>query len=203
MIAFLFLLAAGPLAAQDYDAKTQEEIVNLVNSVRKSLLMLPEYGPFDYLSFGLARAETGYLVILRGFASKPSLKDIAENAVKKIDRVESVDNQIEILPLSPSDEDIRLEAYIKIYGNQALSRYNPNRGIPIYGRDVQRTATLGISQDPPTGFHPIAIIVKEGNITLEGVVDTELDKNLAGSLANQVTFAFSVTNNLVVPDLEE
>ena len=51
------------------------------------------------------------------------------------------------------------------------------------------------------GFHPISIIVKNGHITLEGVVDTEFDKNIAGTLAGQVPLAFSVTNNLVVPDM--
>lgn len=203
LIAALFLLAAGPLAAQGDDAKTQEEIVNLINKVRKNLLMLTEYGPFDHLAFALGRAESGYTVILRGFASKPSLKDAAEKAVEKVDRVANVDNQIEVLPLSPSDEDIRLEAYVKIYGNSSLSRYNPNRGVPIYGieEDLKRLDIIGISQDPPMGFHPISIIVKNGHITLEGVVDTEFDKNIAGTLAGQVPLAFSVTNNLVVPDM--
>ncbi len=201
LIAALLVLTAGPLAAQDNDAKIQEEIVNLINKVRKNLLMLTEYGPFDYITFSLARSETGYTVILRGFASRPSLRDAAEKAVKKVDLVANVDNQIEVLPVSPSDEEIRLEAYIKIYGNQSLSRYNPSRGIPIYGRELARTDILGISQHPPMGFHPISIIVKNGNITLEGVVDTEFDKNIAGTVAGQVKFVFSVTNNLVVPDL--
>ena len=201
LIVALFVLAAGPLAAQDNDAKIQEEIVNLINKVRKNLLMLTEYGPFDYITFSLARSEKGYTVILKGFASRPSLKDAAEKTVQRVDRVANVDNQIEVLPVSPSDEEIRMEAYVKIYGNQSLSRYNPGRGVPIYGRDVARASLFGISQNPPVGFHPISIIVKNGHLTLEGVVDSEFDKNLASTVAGQVKFAFSVTNNLVVPDL--
>lgn len=191
--AIALLIAISPLYAQQ---GSQEETVRLANQIRKSIVTLNNFGVFDNISFQLANGVTGYRVTLKGYASRPTLKSSAEQVVKKIELVESVDNQIEVLPVSRQDENIRLEAYARIYGNNVLSRYNPNRGTPIYG--LQRRAYIGISQDPPIGAHPIHIIVKNGNITLEGVVDTEGDKTIAGMMANQVQGAFAVTNNLQV-----
>jgi hypothetical protein len=89
-----------------------------------------------------------------------------------------------------------MAAYAKIYGHPSLSRYNPNLGTPIYG--LPRRTALGISNDPPVGPHPIHIIVNNGRITLEGVVDSESDKSIAGIQANSVNGVFSVANNLEV-----
>ena len=206
LIAMAFsIFGVAHLLAQKDPQQVQEEIFNLANLVRKKLVMLTEYGPFDYLYFSIKPADKGYAVILQGYAAKPILKQAAETAVKRNEMVDLIDNQIEVLPVSPADEDIRLEAYLKIYNDQTLSRYNPNRGTPVYGSawGWRRTAMIGISNDPPTGFHPISIIVKNGNLTLEGVVDTEFDKNIAGVTANQVRNAFSVTNNLMVRETAE
>jgi hyperosmotically inducible protein len=85
-----------------------------------------------------------------------------------------VDNQIEVLPLSPMDDHLRLELYRAVYGYPALEKY-----------------ALGVQK-------PIRIIVKNGHVTLEGVVDNEGDKNLAGLRANGVSGTFSMTNNLQV-----
>ena len=189
----LLLAAALPVFGQD--AK-QEEVFTLANKIRKEIITLGNYGVFDFISFGIQEGTTGYKVTLKGYASRPTLKSGAENVVKKIELVESVDNQIEELPLSRQDEDIRFAAYAKIYGHPTLSRYNPNRGVPIYG--LGRRMQMGISNDPPVGPHPISIIVKNGNITLEGMVDTQGDKDIAGIVANQVPLAFGVTNNLQV-----
>ncbi len=102
----------------------------------------------------------------------------------------------------PTDEDIRMEAYLRIYNHQAFAQYNPNRWMPACGDvwDWERAAMIGISNDPPAGFHPMSIIVKNGNITLEGRVDSQFDKDVAGVMANQVGNVFSATNNLVVPE---
>lgn len=189
----LLLAAALPLCAQD---PKQEEVFKLANKIRKEIITLSNYGVFDFISFGINEGTAGYKVTLNGYASRPTLKSGAEQVVKKIELVESVDNQIEVLPVSRQDEDIRFAAYAKIYGNPSLSRYNPNRGVPIYG--LGRRLQMGISTDPPVGPHPISIIVKNGNITLEGMVDTEGDKNLAGIVAGQVPLSFGVTNNLQV-----
>ena len=94
--------------------------------------------------------------------------------MKHIEGVEKVDNQIEVLPVSPMDDRLRLELYRAIYGYPALEKY-----------------ALGVQK-------PIRIIVKNGNVTLEGVVDNEGDKNLAGLRANGVSGTFSMTNNLQV-----
>jgi len=118
----------------------------------------------------------GYNVSLLGQVVRPTLKSDAENAVKHIEGVEKVDNQIEVLPPSPVDDRLRLILYRAIYGYPALEKY-----------------ALGVQK-------PIRIIVKNGRVTLEGVVDSEADKNLAGLRANGVPGIFSVINNLqVVP----
>ena len=194
--AVLFVFGGIDLAAQKDSDRVQEEIFSLANQVRKKLVMLTEYGPFDYLTFSIRPADMGYAVTLRGYASRPILKTTAENAVKRIEMVDLVENEIEVLPVSPADDDIRMDSYLKIY--------NPNRGAPVYGSawGWRRTSMIGISNDPPVGFHPISIIVKNGNLTLEGVVDTEFEKNIAGVAANQVRNVFSVTNNLMVRQSE-
>lgn len=105
---------------------------------------------------------------------RPSLKSDAENAGKHIEGVEHVDNQIEVLPPSPMNDRLRLRLFHAIYGYPALQKY-----------------ALGVQK-------PIRIIVKNCHVTLEGVVDSDGDKNLAGLRTNGVSGTFSVTNNLQV-----
>ena len=140
--------------------------------VRHELLMLPWFGVFDNISYKV----DGYNVTLYGQVVRPSLKSDAENAVKHIEGVERVDNKIEVLPPSPMDDRLRIQLFHAIYGYEPLQKY-----------------ALGVQK-------PIRIIVKNGHVTLEGVVDNEADKNAAGIRANGVPGIFSVTNNLqVVP----
>ena len=94
--------------------------------------------------------------------------------MKKIEGVETVDNEIEVLPLSPNDDRIRAGVYARIYGNPALQRYTSNRGGSARWRSLTRR-TMGITNDPPTGYHAIHIIVKNGNVALKGVVDNSGD----------------------------
>ncbi len=164
----------------------------MARAIQKNVLTLPNYGVFDWLTFHFQ----GYNVVLRGYASRPTLKDDAERVVKSVEGVASVDNRIEVLPLSPNDDGIRAQAYVRIYGNSQLSRYNPNRGSPIFMSPAR--AAAGITRDPPVGFHPIHIIVRNGNITLYGTVLNEGDKAIAGMMANQVTGSFAVENELAV-----
>jgi hyperosmotically inducible periplasmic protein len=173
LIVVVALLALASLGiTQDREqpsAKAQERIIR---EVRHELLMLPYFGVFDYIAFKV----DGYNVTLLGQVVRPSLKSDAENAVKHIEGVEKVDNQIEVLPPSPMDDRLRLTLYRAIYGYPALEKY-----------------ALGVQK-------PIRIIVKNGRVTLEGVVDSEADKNSAGLRANGVPGVFSVINNLqVVP----
>lgn len=142
----------------------------ITKEVRRELLMLPYLGVFDNLAYKV----DGYKVTLMGQVTRPTLKSGAENVVKKIEGVESVDNQIEVLPVSPNDDRIRLQLYRAIYGYGPLQKY-----------------ALGVQK-------PIRLIVKNGNVTLEGVVDNEGDKNIANIRANGVSGVFKVTNNLQV-----
>jgi len=159
--------AVSQTASNQPGARVQER---LLREVRHELVMLPFYGVFDNLSY---RVE-GDTVTLMGQVTRPTLKSDAENVVKRIEGVERVNNQIEVLPVSPNDDRIRLAVYRAIYGHPNLSRY-------------------GLQAVPP-----IHIIVKNGNVTLEGVVANEADKNIANIQANGVPGVFSVTNNLRV-----
>jgi hyperosmotically inducible protein len=169
IVVTLFSLATLSLAQErdQASAKSQERITR---EVRHELLMLPYFGVFDYIAYKV----DGYTVTLLGEVVRPTLKSDAENVVKHIEGVEKVDNQIEVLPVSPMDDGLRLRLYREIYGYPALEKY-----------------ALGVQK-------PIRIIVKNGHVTLEGVVDNETDKNLAGLRANSVPGIFSVTNNLRV-----
>jgi hyperosmotically inducible protein len=142
----------------------------IAREVRHELLMLPYYTLFDILKYKV----DGNKVTLYGKVTRPTLKSDAEKAVKKIEGVESVDNQIEVLPPLPDDDRIRLAEYRAIYGFPALNRY-----------------AMGV-------LPPIHIIVDHGRVTLEGTVDSEADKNIAEIQAKSVPGVFSVTNNLVV-----
>ncbi len=172
--------------------KPTDQVERIASDVYKQIVTLPQYGVFDHLHFGIQ----GGTVILRGEASRPTLKSSAESVVKKIEGVREVRNEIEVLPLSPNDDRIRALAYAKIYGNSWLSRYTSNRG---RGRYISSTrAVMGITNDPPIGWHAIHIIVKNGNIRLVGVVDTTGDLAMAEMQANQVPGSFTVDNDLMV-----
>jgi hyperosmotically inducible periplasmic protein len=160
--AILFGQAPRPVPPQGVERIAKE--------VRHEILMLPYYNVFDDIKFSV----NGYNVTLAGQVTNPTLKHDAGNVVKNIEGVESVDNQIEVLPVSTMDDGLRLRLYRAIYGFPALEKY----AMPV--------------------IKPIRIIVKNGQVTLEGVVDTQADKNMANIQANTVSGAFSVTNNLVV-----
>lgn len=143
----------------------------ITKEVRHRILSLPDFGTFDNIAFKL----NGYDVILYGQVVQPSLKDDAAKVIRKIEGVERVENHIEVLPTSGNDDRIRRDVFVAIY------RYGP---LQHYGVGSNR---------------PIRIIVNHGNVTLEGVVDRQADKNMAYIRANGVPGVFSVKNNLVVP----
>jgi hyperosmotically inducible protein len=147
-----------------------QAVARIAKEVRHEILMLPYYDVFDDIKYSV----NGYDVTLMGQVTNPTLKKDAENVVKRIEGVEKVDDQIEVLPVSSMDDGLRLRLYRAIYGFPALEKY----AMPV--------------------IKPIRIIVKNGNVTLEGVVDTQADKDMAGLRANGVSGAFSVTNNLAV-----
>ncbi len=167
----LFALAlAGTLGAQQGRPPSEKGQMRLQKEVRHELVMLPNYDVFDNLAY---KVEGG-TVTLFGQVTRPTLKTDAERAVKGIEGVERVENHIEVLPLSPNDDQIRRAVYRAVYGTEGLDRY-AMRSVPT-----------------------IHIIVNNGHVTLEGAVATEGDKNLANIKANAVSGVFSVTNNLQV-----
>lgn len=175
-------------------AWAQDDAVSMkiAERVQREIVRLDNYGVFDEIDF----AVKGSTVTLTGLASRPTLKDSAERVTKKVEGVEKVVNQIEVVPLSPNDDSIRLRTYIAIYGHPTLSRLNPNRGVPWLGTLAQRAS--GITNDPPLGPHPIHILVKNGDVTLRGYVSSAAEKNIAGIQANGVPGVFSVKNEIAV-----
>jgi osmotically-inducible protein OsmY len=198
--ALTFSLAVPALIAQSPSPTwSQDDTLRIAKEVQKKLASLPQYGVFDWITFGFH----GKTVVLKGYASRPTLKSGATNVLKGIPGVESVDNQIEVLPPSPNDDRIRAAVYNRIYTQPALRIYNANQGsvaraLGPGGRSVAMMAG-GITNDPPRGFHAIHIIVKNGNVTLYGVVNNQSDAAIAYMQANSTPGVFSVDNDLEVP----
>lgn len=141
-----------------------------VDKVRKELVTLPYYGVFDNLEYEVE----GNTVILHGQVRTPITRQDAERRVAKIEGVDRVVNKIEVLPVSGFDDSIRARAYRSIFRTGSLYRY-------------------------AMGANPsIHIIVKNGTITLEGIVSNQMDSQLAYTAARSVPGVFSVNNNLRV-----
>lgn len=156
-------------AQSKQDVKANQE--RLAKEVRHELMMLPNYTLFDNLEFQITGVDG---VILYGQVTRPILKSEAESVVRKLERVGKVENKIEVLPVSPQDDRLRIAVYQAIFSKSGLDKY----------------ARLAMP--------PIHIIVKNGRITLVGLVDKQQDKDLAGIAAQGVTGTFGVTNNLSV-----
>ena len=152
-------------------ALSQKGVDRVMKDLRHELVMLPFYGVFDNLLYQVSPDGT---VTLLGQVSRPTLKSDAERAVKEIEGVERVDNQIKVLAVSPNDDRIRRATYRKIYGNSVLLQYQL-RAVP-----------------------PIHIVVDNGHVKLEGAVARQMEKQIAGMQANSVSGVFSVENNLRV-----
>lgn len=170
--AAMTLVVAGasllPVQAAVPSTPTTESRVN--GSIRKELLTMPFLTIFDNLSYRI----DGDTVHLYGQVIRPTLKSQAAKRVAQIEGVAHVDNQIEVLPLSPFDDRLRVAVARAVYGQPALNRY-------------------------AMGANPsIRIIVKNGNVTLEGAVADDGARNIAFMQANGVSGVFSVTNNLRV-----
>jgi hyperosmotically inducible protein len=170
LLAIALLGVNGAVVAKNNQTPADLEPARLEKEVRHELVMLPFYNVFDNFEFKV-ESDT---VTLFGQVTRPTLKADAEGVVKRIDGVARVDNQIEVLPVSPFDDRIRLAEFRAIYRTLGLDRY-ALRAIPT-----------------------IHIIVKNGHVTLEGVVATQADSDLANIKANGVANVFSVTNHLRV-----
>ena len=163
-------MLAALLAVPLFLPASEKPLPNLAERVRHELVTLPYLGVFDNLTFQVE----GDRVILSGQVNRPTLRTSAERVVLKVAGVSSVSNQIEVLPLSPFDDQVRLATLRSIYSYPALQRY-------------------GFGAIP--GIH---IVVKNGNVTLQGVVANRMDSQMAYMRAMQVPGAFSVSNQLVV-----
>lgn len=172
VVIFVGFLAAAPmLVFGDTKAPDSTNLdSHIVRQVRHQLVMLPYYGVFDNLEYKV----TGNHVELQGQVVDPVLKSEAGNVVKRIKGVTSVTNKVQVLPLSTMDWRIRIAEYRAVFGKPGLARYS-----------------MGVNPS-------IHIIVDNGNVTLVGVVNSQVDKELAGIEANLVPGVFSVTNNLRV-----
>jgi len=168
----LTVMIAGISKAQSVNQRAEERISR---EVRHELVMLPQFNIFDNLEYKV----NGDSVTLLGQVRNAVLKDSAENVVKKIEGVDRVNNQIEILPVSINDDRIRNHVARAIFNDSQLFRYS--------------------TQSVP----PIHIIVKNGHVSLEGIVANEADKNVAGIRANGVSGVFSVKNDLAVENHSE
>lgn len=175
MLLFILTLGvAGSTSAATSQKPPARDSANyetwLAKEVRHELVMLPFYSVFDNLEY---KVEGGKVTLL-GQVRMPNVKSDAENAVKRIEGVESVDNKIQVLPASINDDRIRRAAFRAIYSAPNLQTYAV-RSVPT-----------------------IHIIVDNGHVTLEGSVGNQMDKTVAGIRANAIPGAFSVTNNLQI-----
>jgi hyperosmotically inducible periplasmic protein len=174
LTATLLIAASAGFAAQ---AKADERVLSreqVVKKIRKELVTLPWYGVFDNLAY---KVEGG-TVTLYGQVLRPTTRSSAAARVAQIPGVERVVNQIEVLPLSSFDDEIRLRTYRSVFNMGGLYRY-------------------------AMGANPsIHIIVNRGHVTLEGDVANKMDRQLAYTAARTVAGSFSVTNNLRTEDGE-
>jgi hyperosmotically inducible periplasmic protein len=159
--------AQGPVPP---DRSSQNYEQWLTREVGHQLVQVPWLSVFDNLQYSVKGSE----VTLSGQVWQPVTKDDAETAVKGIEGVTKVNNKIEVLPLSPFDDEIRRAEYRAIYGAPELQRY-----------------AMGV-------LPSIHIIVKGGHVTLVGTVDNEMDKNVALIRAKSVPNVFSVDDQLQV-----
>jgi hyperosmotically inducible protein len=139
-------------------------------TIHEKLAALPFHGVFETLNFEMH----GKTVTLSGQVSKESVKQNAESAVRKLDGVETVVNNIEVLPSSRRDDALRMNVYRAIYEKQPLDKYATREAPPIH------------------------IIVKDGWVTLEGAVDSDADRSLVHLRALEVTA--HVSGNLRVTE---
>jgi hyperosmotically inducible protein len=157
-----------PVWADKHDKDTGPDHIS--KEVRHELVTLPFYSVFDDLAYKV----DGGTVTLYGAVTRPTLKTDAERSVRSIEGVENVVNNIEVLPLSPNDDQIRRAVFRAIYSQPGLDMYGL-RAVPT-----------------------IHIIVKNGNVTLTGAVGNQMDKQRAEIAAKGVPGVFSVTDNLQI-----
>jgi len=170
-VAMLAVALWGTMGRADQRLPSPADSSGIEEKVRHELVTLPFYSVYDDLNYTVM----GDTVTITGQVTRPTLRSDAEAVVKRVARISTVINQIEVLPLSPSDDYIRWAAYRTLFNyNSPLFRY-------------------GLGGDPN-----IHIIVKNGHVTLKGVVSNASDRQIATVYVKQVFGVFSVTNDLSV-----
>ena len=152
--------------------RDSREVERLAKEVRKELVTIPTFGVFDWLE---GNVEPDGTVHLRGEVTRPTIKKDAERRVRKVEGVASVDSRIEVLPLSPNDDRLRRAVYRELF----------NSGSPLFR----------YGQGAVPSIH---IIIKNGRLTLKGVVSSKSDSDLAKLKAGTVSGLFEVRNELQV-----
>ena len=161
-------------------------------SLRRALERLPYYGVFDHLTFSVERG----VVTLNGYAYNGSLRYAAEMAAKRTSGVDEVANRLEVLPSSQEDDRIRWATFYRIYTDAFLSRYASGGDIAARREIYEARRWGGLYQ--PLGLYSIHIVVRHGQTTLYGVVDSDADRQIAEVRAREVFGAFGVDNEIVV-----
>jgi osmotically-inducible protein OsmY len=160
--------------------------------VQRALERLPYYGVFDHVTFTVERG----VVTLGGYAYNGSLRSAAEMAAKRTSGVDEVANRLEVLPASQEDDRIRWSTFYRIYTDPFLSRYASGGDIGARRERAQARRWGGLYQ--PFGLYSIHIVVRHGQTTLYGVVDSDADKQMAEFRAREVFGVFGVENEIVV-----
>jgi hyperosmotically inducible protein len=145
---------------------------HMTKEIRKELVTLPFFSVFDWLE---GKVEPDGTVYLAGQVTRPTLKKDAQRRVEKVEGVDKVINNIEVLSLSPNDDRLRRAVFRELFNfNSPLFRYG---------------------QQP---IPPIHIIINRGRLTLKGVVANRGDSDLANIKARGVPGLFEVRNDLKV-----
>jgi len=184
-LAGVVLMTAGTAA----ETMTPQETTR---SVRRALERLPYYGVFDHVTFSVERG----VVTLNGYAYNGSLRYAAEMAAKRTSGVDEVANRLEVLPASQEDDRIRWATFYRIYTDAFLSRYASGGDLGARREIAEARRWGGMYQ--PLGLYSVHIVVRHGQTTLFGVVDSEADKQIAEVRAREVFGTFGVHNEIVV-----
>lgn len=190
-----FVVGAGVIGVIASATGSSAQMVSAsetTHSVRRALERLPYYGVFDYMAFGIDRGT----VTLTGYTYNGSLRSAAEIAAKRTSGVDEVANRLEVLPASQEDDRIRWVTFYKIYTDAFLSRYASGGEAGVRREIYEARRFPGMYQ--PLGLYSIHIVVRHGQTTLYGVVDSAADRQIAEVRAREVFGVFSVENEIVV-----
>jgi hypothetical protein len=201
LVLLLSCVASAVALAQQPQEPSLTELA-IADKLRIALQRLPYYGPFDLIGFEVK----GTVVTLNGWVYQAVNKDEAEEVAKKVPGVTQVINNIQALPVSIADDQIRWKVFRAIYSDDFLQKY----GTPIFGIDGSRWGRhfwggrgfrRGFGSFPgsePIGNYAIHIIVKGGQVALYGTVNSDADKIKAGMDARNVFGVLGVDNQLQV-----